>query len=227
MPSLDRGNSVYDIRHRFTFNYVWELPFQSGSGIKNALFAGWQLNGIWSFQSGAHWSPFVSGFAKVTELVAGACQPNARGYVSDPANCRNIGGDYNLDGVSNDRPNAAAQNLDFTHNEWANGLPPDFVDNFFTTPCLGCVGNLGRNSFVGPGYWDADISIFKNFKMREKWNLQFRAEAFNAFNHTNFQLPGANSFNSVGNNRIKSQNFGQAAGTFNPRNLQFGLRLAF
>ena len=68
------------------------------------------------------------------------------------------------------------------------------------------------------------MSVFKNFHIQEKAELQFRAEAFNIFNHTNFQLPGANH---LPNNRINNLNFGQAGGTFNPRNLQFGLKLSF
>lgn len=134
----------------------------------------------------------------------------------------NTAGDYNLDGERNDRPNAAAQNVNASHGQWANGfnLPP----NFFTIPCLGCVGNLGRNTFVGPAFWAADMSVFKNFHVLEKAKLQFRAEAFNVFNHTNFQLPGAIPSS---NNLINRLNFGQAGGTFNPRNLQFGLNLSF
>jgi hypothetical protein len=58
-PQLDRGNSTFDIRHRFTLNYVWELPFmRNRHGIVAAAVADWQWNGIWSFQTGAHWSPF-------------------------------------------------------------------------------------------------------------------------------------------------------------------------
>jgi hypothetical protein len=227
MPALDRGDSVFDIRHRLTLNYVWELPFfRDGSGLKTVILGGWQLNGIWSFQSGAHWSPFDNSFPKFSELAAGACDANAQGFVSDPVNCLNLGGDYNLDGTRNDRPNAAADSVRVSHEQWANGWGERFKPNgeFFTSPCLGCVGNLGRNSFVGPGFWGADISGFKNFKVSERLNFQFRAEAFNVFNHTDFQLPGANS---LGNNRINSLQFGQSAGTFNPRNLQFGFRLAF
>ena len=62
LPGLDRGNAVFDIRQRLTFNYVWELPFfQKTHGALGTVLGGWQWNGIWSFQSGAHWSPFRGG----------------------------------------------------------------------------------------------------------------------------------------------------------------------
>jgi hypothetical protein len=224
IPRLDRGNSVFDIRHRLVFHYVWELPFLRGRrGFVGTALGGWQMNGIWSFQSGAHWSPFDprTRSRRFTELVPGACSANAQGFVTDPANCLNTGGDYNLDGINNDRPNAAGI-VNATHDQWANGF--DLPADFFSSPCLGCVGNLGRNSFVGPSYWAADISAFKNFQLSERMRLQFRAEAFNVFNHTNFQLPGGNfSFT----NHITHPRFGRAGGTFNPRNLQFGLKLSF
>jgi hypothetical protein len=69
----------------------------------------------------------------------------------------NIGGDYDLDGRSNDRPNAIANNFHPTHSQWSDGF--NLPANFFTARCLGCVGNLGRDTFVGPGYWVADTSI--------------------------------------------------------------------
>jgi outer membrane receptor protein involved in Fe transport len=224
-PGLDRGNSVFDVRHRLTFNYVWELPlFRKRTGFVRAVLGDWQLNGIWSFQSGAHWTPFDSRprSRRFTELVPSACAANAMGFVADPANCLNTGGDYNLDGIPNDRPNAAAANVNASHDQWANGF--NLPDSFFTSPCLGCVGNLGRNTFVGPAFWAADMSIFKDFNFSERVHLQFRAEAFNVFNHTNFQLPGANFARKNG---IDALNFGQAGGTFNPRNLQFGFKLTY
>ena len=83
------------------------------------------------------------------------------------------------------------------------------------------MSNLGRNTFVGPGYQAADVSMFKNFRVRERFALQFRVEAFNVFNHTNFELgPGAH-------NHITDPVFGQAAGTGPPRNLQLALKLTY
>jgi hypothetical protein len=227
LPQLDRGNSTYDIRHRLTFNIVWEMPFlRERHGFVSTVLAGWQLNGIFSLQTGAHWSPFRGGaFAAGSKLQGAPGFPDACDPATfDPAHCVNVRADYNLDGVANDRPNAIANHVDATHQQWADGF--NLPDNFFSAPCLGCAGNLGRNTFVGPGYWNLDTSLFKNFRLSDRFRLQFRAEAFNIFNHTNFQL-GIENVGSSGNNRLNSLHFGKAGSTFNPRNLQFGLKLSF
>ena len=219
-PQLERGNSTFDIRHRFTFNYVWEMPFfRNRHGPVAGALAGWQWNGIWSFQTGAHWMPFRSGASKLEALVPGACDAPT----FDPSNCINIGADYNLDGEANDRPNAIANNVRTTHEQWADGF--NLPDDFFSVPCLGCVGNLGRNTFVGPSYWAVDTSIFKTFRVSDRFQLQFRTEAFNVFNHTNFQLGGTNG--PANGNNLNNPEFGKAGSTANPRNLQFGLKLSF
>jgi hypothetical protein len=215
-PGLDRGNSVFDIRHRLTFNYFWELPFFRNSHAMSAtMFGGWQWNGIWSFQSGAHWSPFDLQTSSLVPTKGGP-QDACNAATFDPQNCVNVGGDYNLDGEKNDRPNAMANHIHTTHAQWANGF--NLPDNFFSAPCLGCVGNLGRNTFIGPNYWSADVSLSKTFALSDKFHVQFRAEAFNVFNHTNFL---------IGNNNWRSPFFGMAGGAQAPRNLQFGLKLSF
>ena len=224
LPSLDRGNAIFDIRQRLTFNYVWELPFfQKTHGALGTVLGRWQWNGIWSFQSGAHWSPFQGGPNANPRFDdkgnTGACDP----ATFDPTKCFNVGSDYNLDGFANDRPNAIVNHVNATDAQWADGF--NLPEGFFTAPCLGCVGNLGRNTFVGPGYWAVDTSIFKSFQLSDRFGLQFRAEAFNIFNHTNFQLGGATG--PTGFNNLKNSQFGQASGTFNPRQLQFGLKLSF
>ena len=113
LPDLDRGNSTYDVRHRLTVSYLWELPFfLHRKGFVSATLAGWQLNGIWAFQSGAHWTPFDPRRSfDFQELAAGACEAGT----FDPRQCVSEGGDYNLDGVSNDRPNALKDHVNATH----------------------------------------------------------------------------------------------------------------
>jgi hypothetical protein len=214
LPDLDRSNSTYDVRHRLTITYTWDLPFfRNRQGLLKTALAGWQLNGLWAAQSGAHWTPYDPRRSqRFEDLAPGACEAGT----FDPTKCVNLGGDYNLDGVANDRPNALADHIHATHQQWADGF--NLQPNFFTPPCLACVGNLGRNTFVGPAYWAADVSVLKNFKLTEALQLQFRAEAFNVLNHTNFQ---------IGHNAINDPSFGQAGGTGDPRNLQFALKLMF
>jgi hypothetical protein len=246
-PGLDRGNAIFDVRHRMAANYVWELPwYKSQPGVIGHILGGWTYNGIISFQSGAHWEPWT--FTNGGDPVGSIGTTDAEGiFVGgctqaqiDSGACINAGGDFNLDGVRNDRPNVAKSNYTPTHDQWANGwgsafnFKPGLDDNgrpvlasangFFSSPCLGCVGNEGRNTFVGPRFVSWETSLFKNIKITERVNMQFRAEAFNILNHTNFQLPGAGGATNM---RTNSSTFGKAGGTFNPRNLQFGLKLSF
>jgi TonB dependent receptor len=206
IPNVDRGNSVYDVRHRLVANYVWELPWfnNATNGVLRNVFGGWQLNGIWAFQTGLHWSAFRSSASRLS------CTGSS---------CENTGGDFNLDNERNDRPDYSGP-VTFDHDQWANGIDA----SGFTSPCLACVGSLGRNALVGPNLFSVDMSLFKTFKFTERVGLQFRAEGFNVFNRANFLLPGANF---SGHNRTNSPLFGVAAGTLNPRQMQLGLKLNF
>jgi hypothetical protein len=212
-PGLDRGNSVFDIRQRLALNYVWELPGQKMHGVLGVIAGGWGLNGIISWQTGAHWSPYNGTTARV----------NCTGTTL--ATCTNGGGDYNLDTVANDRPNSTISGLGSeSRSQWANGLGPSFVSNTFSAPCLGCVGNLGRNTFVGPDFFGTDMTLGKVFKFTERLNLKFEAQAFNIFNRPNFILATSGG---AGHNKITDGLFGAAGGTLDPRELQLGLKLSF
>jgi outer membrane receptor protein involved in Fe transport len=239
LPGLDRGNSIYDIRHRLVLNYVWQLPGQNLKGALGAIAGGWSLNGIWQFQTGAHWQPFTNGQAALAGTIP-LTDPNNPGGcsvadVNDGA-CVNVGGDFNLSHGRNSRPNSSVSGVSgISHSEWANGwgstvqadgttyttTSPNIT---FSSPCLGCDGNLGRNTFVGPGNWFADMTMSKNFKITERVNLKFDANAFNVFNRTNFLLATSGG---GANNKYTDPSFGQAAGTLNPREMQFGVKVSF
>jgi hypothetical protein len=90
--------------------------------------------------------------------------------------------------------------------------------------CLACASNLGRNTFVGPGNWTADMTLAKTFKLTERFNLKFETQGFNVFNRANFVLA---TQGGGAHNKQTSGNFGQAAGTLNARAIQFGLKLSF
>jgi outer membrane receptor for ferrienterochelin and colicin len=226
-PGLDRGDSLFDIRHRLVVNYVYQLPGQNLKGAIGAILGGWSYNGIWSFQTGPHWEPFISSGPK----FVGDCSQSG----VDSGLCSNIGGDFNLDGGRNDRPNSTVSRVGgISHDSWANGWGRTPLGNgvyqyaspgvTFSPACLGCVGNLGRNSFVGPGYWGADMTLSKNFRFTERVNMKFDANGFNVFNHTNFVLATAGG---GAHNNYTRANFGQAGGTHDPRELQFGVKISF
>jgi carboxypeptidase family protein/TonB-dependent receptor-like protein len=239
LPSLDRGNSIYDIRHRLVFNYVWQLPGQNLKGVMGWVAGGWSLNGIWAFQSGAHWEPYLSSGQKFRE-ADGSTHCSAADFTNGA--CFNFGGDFNLDGGRNDRPSSSSSGVgSINRNVWANGwgncggtgltLCGGAGSNQSSLPtlsrpsCLACDSNLGRNTFVGPGNWTADMTLSKIFKITERVNLKFDAQGFNVFNRANFVL--ATSGTALAHNKPSSANFGQAVGTLNARNMQFGLKLSF
>jgi hypothetical protein len=241
LPHVDWGNSVFDIRHRLVLNYVIQLPGQNLHGVLGAIAGGWAYNGIWSFQSGAHWSPFAGSDIGSRDLVNAAGDDCTAADVAS-GNCVNIGGDYNLDNGNNDRPNTTASSISANRSTWANGWCQggSFTYAFngstcdggtmqsglptFSAPCLGCVGTLRRNQFLGPGQWYSDMGLSKTFKFTERVNLKFEWQAFNIFNRANYLLAvnGGGAHNDIGDTA-----FGQAAGTLNARNMQFGLKLGF
>src|SRR3954447_4721427 len=94
-----------------------------------------------------------------------------------------------------------------------------FDPTAFASPAAYTYGNAGRNILVGPGRWNWDMSLFKDFPIGERMKFQFRAEAFNVFNHPQFGLPNAN----IGN--VQAGTITSTVG--NPRQLQGALRFQF
>jgi hypothetical protein len=88
----------------------------------------------------------------------------------------------------------------------------------FTSPAAGAFGSLGRNTMIGPGQLNADLIVARYIRVKEGIRLQFRAEFFNAFNHPNYLLVGR---------IVNDPTFGQVLSQYDPRQLQFGLKLTF
>ena len=86
----------------------------------------------------------------------------------------------------------------------------------FAPNAIGTYGDTGRNAYRGPAYTDVDIGLLKSFRVKERLNTTFRFEAFNVFNHTNLQTPDGT---------VTDGNFGRITASYDPRILQFALRL--
>lgn len=95
--------------------------------------------------------------------------------------------------------------------------------NAFALPEAGTFGNVGRNVLVGPGFQEVDLSLFKTTRLSEQFNLQFRVETFNLFNHTNFALPSAIALTPSGAPASAAGRITRTATT--SRQIQFGLKL--
>src|SRR5262245_36007356 len=194
----ERGRSGFDVRHRFSLSYSYDLPFGKGksllgnSGLVTTLLTGWQTYGVITLQTGR---PFT--VALLPEF------DNSNTGVS------------NLGFLGNDRPNLTGQaRLDNpTPEHWFNTSPLVFV-----TPPFGSFGNSGRNILDGPSYKNVNFSLVKNTRIREAAMIQFRTELFNMFNHPNFGLP---------DNFVGSPSFGRLVSADSPRRIQFGLKLLF
>ena len=99
-----------------------------------------------------------------------------------------------------------------------------FDPRAFLIPSAGTFGNVARGSFIGPGLWNLDTSLAKKFNMTEQLSMQFRAEAFNVFNHPNFASPNPVVFS--GNNYSSSAGVVTSTSTAS-RQIQLALKLLF
>jgi hypothetical protein len=145
------------------------------------------------------------------------------------------GKDNSRTGLENDRPNQVLANVSAVNPicssqqicvQWIN--PDAFVQN-----PVGTYGNVGRNAERGPGLFNFDLALNRTFKLSERFRLQARAEAFNILNHTNFVgafapagQPAGASFGTLSTN-LSSSNFGQVTGAYDPRILQFAMKVIF
>jgi hypothetical protein len=190
---LERGPAGYDVRHKLSMTGVWELPFlQKQQGFAGRVLGGWQLAGFVILQSG---EPF--------SVTSSDSYPR---------------GDFNADGTTGDRPNAPSTNLSV--NEWqrADYLKGIFKTTDFPLPVPGTIGNLGRNTFRGPGFAETDLAFSKRIPFGERISGQLRLDAFNAFNRVNLSKPVSDLVNV---------NFGRSTSALIPRLFQVGLKVQF
>lgn len=215
-PNAQRGNVDPDYRHRLTVSYTYELPFGRGkayganvNSIADAVAGGWQVGGITTMRTGEHYTAFLSYDPTNTGTAA---MPNK---IHDPT-------DFSF--------NIAQQATDGCDNPGHRTLICFYNPAAFVVPPLASgqvsahqFGTAGDGDLLGPDQVNFDFSAFKNFKINERQQLQFRAELFNIFNHPQFGLPGRNPDQGGANGGARIN------GTLpdNQREIQFALRYTF
>jgi hypothetical protein len=186
------GLSSFHVGHRFVNSVIYDLPFGKGRqhAISNPVLNA--IAGGWQVSSILAWQ---SGFPITVQ------------YGQDRSNT----------GAGFDRPNATGISPDFN--------APRTTEKYFNTDAFvlqpfGTYGNVGRNTLIGPGIFNLDGSLLKNFNFTEARYVQFRFEAFNALNHPNWGNPSVNITNPAG--------FGTIGNTRNNmRQLQMALKFVF
>jgi hypothetical protein len=198
----NRGRSSFDRAHRFVGSFLYEIPnlVDNSSGAR-FLLNGWQINGIYTHQSGL---PFT---------VADAPNNN----VIQRANY--IGGPVLTSGSAQSRLNAYFNTAAFvTSRPRADGASVGVVNNATFNPNAP-FGSAGRNAFTGPGQRNLDFSIVKLLKFNERYRAEFRSEYFNIFNWANFANPQSN---------IALPGFGTiTSSSAGPRIIQFAAKFSF
>ncbi|HUA15583.1 MAG TPA: carboxypeptidase regulatory-like domain-containing protein [Verrucomicrobiae bacterium] len=202
-PSANRASSNFDERHIVNASYVWDIPVFRGSGLTHTILGGWQYSGIMTFDTG---SPF--------SVV----------YSADNAGVGNGVGTLafaDVVGNPNDTPHTVNQYGRLFYNPDAYAVPTALT-----------FGNSGRNNLRNPDFINFNMALFKHFAIKESTALEFRAEAFNVFNHEEW-LPiagqagaGANISGS-GTNTFPNTNFLYSGGAHEARIIQLALKFLF
>lgn len=185
----EKALSGNDVRNRFAFSSVYELPWGKGRKFLNQgpaalALGGWNIGAILTLQQG---SPFgLTTQVNTLNAFSGGQRVNILRDPALPAGERTVQRYFDTSAVE---------------------APPQFT-----------FGNANRSILTGPGMANLNLSLLKNFKFGETWNLRVSLEAFNALNHTNFQEPGT---------ALGSPNFGVVGSSLSARSMQLGLKLTF
>jgi Carboxypeptidase regulatory-like domain/TonB dependent receptor len=209
-PRISRSLSAFDARHRIVVSYYWELPVRKYTGFTGKLLNGWALSGITTFQTGF---PIRIQSLADNELMysfdfelPGEPRQLAPLHTMKPQN----NGNYFFD------PNS------FTENGTDDTAPPCSAGaqfGCFDPSLLGTLGNAKRTICCGPHISNTDFAILKTIALSESRRIDFRAEFFNIFNHTQFFTPDGNTSDG--------SQFGQVTQVRDPRLMQFALKFFF
>jgi hypothetical protein len=195
-PRADYGRASFDIRHAGVISASYELPFGRRPGENNAWVA--RILGNWQV-SGIE--TLLSGLPFTPQL---SYNPSNDGDTRNPV-----------------RPSI---NPNFNGTVVTGGANQYFNPNAFIQPLPGTYGNVGRNTLPGPSLIETDISAAKKFALSERLGLQFRAEIFNLFNHTNLNTPNPVVYAAATGGPSPTAGVITSTAT-SSRQVQFGLKL--
>jgi hypothetical protein len=224
-PRLDRSLADFDVPQRLVLSGIYELPFAQAvhsDGILKKVAQGWQTSMIASFQKGNPITFYSNSNASEQDQSPDLTRVDVIGPVPH-VNPKNEGNSYPSQcngGTMNDPVNNPSHFWINPSNMVCNPCPLTDPNCLVSGPGIPLLtfGDLSRNSIRGPGINNFDISLVKKTPIRESKSLEFRAEFFNAFNHTQFYRV---------DNAGGSSTFGQVLSDRGPRLIQLALKFYF
>jgi hypothetical protein len=199
-PTLNYGNSAFDARNRLVIAPVYVVPYhEGGSKLVNLLAAGWEISGIQTFAQGFPYDISYGGGVSYSLY----CSAGTAFYA-----CPDI--PQQIAPLKRIDPRSRTALI---QSQWFSGT--SFVDE-----TVGTFGNIGRNTYHGPGRINTDAQLSKNFRYGadSAKTIQLRIEGYNVFNHTNFSLPDGN---------IGDSTFGHITGSLAGRQIQLAGKFYF
>jgi outer membrane receptor protein involved in Fe transport len=211
LPALNYGLSSFNSTHSLAGQIIYEVPFGKGRqfalhGLADQVVGGWRISSVFQWRSGTPFTPVIQN--SIAAGIDGGLSPNL--------------GQGNMYLYPELVGNPTVSNPSISH--WFNPAA-------FANPATGTFGNLGRNTLVGPGFSNVDISLGKSFVLPwEGIRIDIRDDAYNALNHVNFGNPDANvGYTSSGAlaDPTAGTITGPAGGNANRRIMQLGARITF
>jgi len=196
-PGAGYGPDSFDIRHRFVMTNIWDLPIGRGKAwlgeigpVADRFLGGWTISAITIWRSGVPFTPsYVQRNCAADTDPGDPCRPNRVGPVQVSGTREQYfatTGGVALPGTDCAPLTPRLCGVD------ANGHSIAGPDSGpWARPGAGQIGNVGRDSFTGPGFFQSDIAVAKTVAMTESANLGFRADVFNVFNRVNLGNPNA------------------------------------
>jgi len=174
-PKLDWGPADYDVRQRLVISPIWATPwYKSGHSLASEVLGGWTAVGVFTARTGVPFNVYDEDFVEIGYTI-----PRVAPSAATPTH---VSSNPQADGV-------------LGPNSYAALTVPAPANSTSGNPLLGFSdlgpfpsGMIGRNAFRGPGAWNLDTAISKQFKVTERVGMEFRAEGFNIFNHHNMYV---------------------------------------
>jgi hypothetical protein len=232
-PHQLRGPSDFNVTHTLAVNALWAIPTpQSWTGFAKSALGGWQMGGIVRYNSGIPTTPIIGGDPAGLGN-GGADQYGIPNYVAgcNPVNSGSVTAYINQNCYTTPMATAAIASQCQPFGFVAPNGPGNPGKPGIAGTCANLLGNAGRNSITGPKLVNVDFSMVKNTaikKISESFNVQFRAEIFNAFNRANFLPP--EPVNDTAGSQVLNTNGTPSAGGLDalatqPRQVQLALKV--